>query len=483
VMHDSHGPVRSMGEPRGPRGSVDPRRWKALALISVAQFMLILDLTVINVALPDLGADLDLSRTAFTWAVSAYVLFFGGLILLGGRLADILGARQVMMAGLVIFTLASLASGLAQTEILLIGGRVGQGVGAALLSPAALSALTSIFHGDERNKALGVWASLGGIGFTTGVLVGGVLTDGLGWRWVFFINVPVGLALLASIPAVVSLRRPDRSAGRVDVPGAVIVTAASGLLIYGVINAGDTGWADRDTLLSIGAAIVLYGVFVVVERTVRAPLMQLRLLSRRPVMTGAFLILIASGVTTADLFLGSQYLQHFRGLSALQTGLFFLPAAVAMMVGAIAAGRLIGTVGTRPVAVVGLVLVAIGNGLLIGLSADSNVSIEALPGVVVFALGGGPLFVCATTSALGHVGPHEAGLVSGVVYTFHELGAAICVAMASTVAATGLTPIPSVEGFTDAFTVFTVVAAVAGMLALGAVPSGKPQLTGVPHAH
>jgi EmrB/QacA subfamily drug resistance transporter len=482
-MHDPHHPVRDRNEPPEPQASADPRRWKALAVIALAQFMLILDLTVVNVALPDLGADLDLSRTALTWAVSAYMLFFGGLLLLGGRLADSFGARPMMLTGLVIFTLASLASGLAQNELLLLGGRIAQGVGAALLSPAALSTVTSLFHGVERNKALSVWASLGGVGFAAGVLIGGLLTAGPGWRWVFFINVPVGLVLLAAIPAVVPPRRPDRAARRIDVLGAVTVTAATGSLIYGMLNAGDTGWADLGTLLAIAAAIVLYGLFVVVEGTVPTPLMQPSLLTRRPVAAGAFLMLIAAGVLVAGVFLGSQYLQHLRGLSALETGLFFLPAALALMIGAITAGRLVGTIGTRPVAVVGLTLVAIGNALLIGLSADGNVYLQALPGVVVFALGGGPLFVCATTSALGRVSPHEAGLVSGVVNTFNQLGAAICVAVASTVAAAGLTHTPSIDGFTDAYTVFTAIAAVAAVLSLRLVPSGTPQMTGAPHAH
>jgi MFS family permease len=315
------------------------------------------------------------------------------------------------------------------------------------------------------------------------VLIGGILTAGPGWRWVFFINVPVGVVLLATIPAVVPPRHPDRAARRLDVLGAVTVTAATGSLIYGMLNAGEVGWADLGTLLPIAAAIVLYGGFVVVERTVGTPLMHLSLLSRRPITTGAFLMLIAAGMLIADLFLGSQYLQHLRGRSALETGLFFLPAALALMIGAIAAGRLVGSVGTRAVAVVGLVLVAIGNGLLIGVSADGNVYVEALPGVVVFALGGGTLFVCATTSALGRAGRQEAGVVSGVVQTFNQLGAAICVAVASTVAAAGLTSTPSIEGFTDAFTVFTVVAIAAAVLALRLVPSGEPQMTGAPHAH
>jgi EmrB/QacA subfamily drug resistance transporter len=482
-MPDPQNLVRDVDEPREPPASADPRRWTALAVIALAQFMLILDLTVVNVALPDLGADLDLSRTALTWAISAYVLVFGGLLLLGGRLADVFGTRPMMLTGVMIFTLASLACGLAQNELLLLGGRVAQGVGAALLSPAALSAVTTGFHGQERNKALSVWASLGGIGFAAGVLIGGILTAGPGWRWVFFINVPVGLVLLATIPTVVPPPHPDRAARRIDVLGAVIVTAATGSFIYGMLNAGEGGWADPGTLLPIAAAIVGYGVFVVVERTVPTPLMPLSLLSRRPVAAGAFLMLVAAGVLIAGVFLGSQYLQHLRGLSALETGLFFLPAALGLMIGAIAAGRLVGTIGTRRVAVVGLALVAIGNGLLIGLSADGNVYLQALPGTFLFALGGGPLFVCATTSALGRVGRHEAGLVSGIVNTFNQLGAAICVAVASTVAAAGLTSTPSIDGFTDAFTVFTVVAAVAAVVSLRLVPSGTPQLTGAPSTH
>ena len=476
-------PVRETNEPRDVQESADPRRWRALAVVSVAQFMLILDLTVVNVALPDLGADLDLSRTAFTWTVSAYGLVFGGLMLLGGRFADIFGTRPMMLTGLVIFSLASLACGLAQNETLLLSGRVGQGSGAALLSPAALATITSIFHGVERNKALSVWASIGGVGFATGVLVGGILTSGPGWRWVFFINVPVGVVLLAAIRAVVPPRRRPDGAARVDVLGAVTVTAATGSFIYGLINAGDAGWTDLGTLLPIAAAIGLYGVFVVVEHTVRTPLMDLSLLTRRPIATGAFLMLIAAGMLIAGLFLGSQYLQHLRGLSALETGLFFLLPALALMIGAIAAGRLVGRIGTRAVAVVSLVLVAVGNGLLVGLSAEGNVYVEALPGVVVFALGGGPLFVCATASALGRVRLHEAGLVSGIVQTSNQLGGAICVAVASTIAAAGLNSAPSIDGFTDAFTVFTVVPAVAAALALLLVPSGRPQMTGAAHAH
>jgi EmrB/QacA subfamily drug resistance transporter len=439
--------------------------------------MLRLDLTVINVALPDLGADLGLSRGAFTWVVSVYVLFLGGLLLLGGRLADVFGARSMILTGLVVFILASLASGLAQDENLLIGGRVAQGVGAALLSPAALRALTGIFHGTERNKALGVWSSLGGIGFAVGVFVGGLLTSGPGWRWVFFINIPIGVVALVAIRALVPERRIEGANRRIDVLGAVTVTAATGSFIYGMINAGDHGWADPSTLVPIAAAVVLYVAFTVVERKVQNPLMRPDMLVRRPVATGAVLMLIAAGVTVADLFITSQYLQHLRGSSALETGLFFLPTALATMVGAIVGGRLVGTIGTRPVAVTGLALVAIGNGLLTGLSANGNIYAQALPGAVLFALGGAPVFVAATTAALGRVTQHEAGLVSGMVYTFNPTGSAIFVAVSSTVAASGLTSTPSIEGFTNVYTMFTVVAAVAAAVSLVLAPSGKPQMT------
>ncbi|MGW4796805.1 MFS transporter [Nonomuraea sp. NPDC004297] len=479
MMHKRQDPVRDADKPREP---ANPRRWKALAVICTAQLMLMLDLTVINVALPDLGADLGLSRGAFTWVVSVYVLFLGGLLLLGGRLADVFGARSMILTGLVVFILASLASGLAQDENLLIGGRLCQGIGAALLSPAALRALTSIFHGAERNKALGVWSSLGGIGFAVGVFAGGLLTSGPGWRWVFFINIPIGVVALVAIRALVPERRIAGADRRVDVLGAVTVTAATGSFIYGMTNAGDHGWADPGTLVPIAAAAVLYVAFTVIERHVRNPLIRPDMLVRRPVATGAFLMLVAAGVTVADLFITSQYLQHLRGYSALETGLFFLPTALATMVGAIAGGRLVGIIGTRPVAVAGLALVAIGNGLLIGLSASGNVYAQALPGAVLFALGGAPVFVAATTAALGRVTQEEAGLVSGMVYTFNPTGSAIFVAVGSTVAASALAVTPSIEGFTNVYTMFTVVAAVAAAVSLVLVPSGKPQMTGVPDA-
>ncbi|MEU5992795.1 MFS transporter [Spirillospora sp. NPDC047418] len=430
-----------------------------------------------------MGVDLSLSRSVLTWTVTAYTLFFGGLMLLGGRLADTIGARRMMLIGLSVFTLASLATGLAQNQTLLLGGRATQGIGAALLSPAALSTVATMFHGPERNKALGVWGALGGVGFAAGVLLGGVLTAGPGWRWVFFVNVPVGLILLVTLPMVVRGHAARPSRQRLDLLGAGTVTAATAAFIYGMINAGDDGWSAASTLVPLAAAVLLYGGFGWIERTVKTPLMRVTMLARRPVAAGAFLMLVASGLLISLFFLGSQYLQHARDIGAMETGLLFLPAALGTGAGAHVAGRLVGSIGTRPVAVAGLALVTVGAGLLTGLSADGGVGLELLPGIVIAAAGVGPVFVAASTSALAHVDHAEAGLASGVINTFHELGAAIGVAVASTIAATGLAAVPSIDGFTTAFAVFAIAAATAAIASLWLVPPGKPQMTGVPHAH
>lgn len=458
----------------------DPRRWAALALICVAQFMLILDVTVVNVALPDMAADLDLDRTTLTWAVTAYTLCFGGLMLLGGRLADAFGARRTLLAGLTLFTTASLVTGLADGAGMLLGGRITQGVGAALLSPAALSIVTTAFHGTERNKALGVWAAIGGSGAAAGVLIGGALTDGPGWQWVFFINVPVGIAVLAALPALVPARAPRPA--RLDIPGALLVTAGTGLLIYGLVEAGDAGWSDASTLLPLAAAVLLYAGFAAVERQSRAPLMDLRMFTRRPVLAGAFLMLIATALLIAYFFLGSVYLQHVRGFSPLKTGLLFLPAAVATGLGAHLASRLVGRMGSRTVAVAGMAIAGAGSVPLTRLSTEGSVYAGLLPGFVVASFGLGTVFVTATTTALGMVDHHEAGLASGVVNTFHEVGGSIGVAVVSTVAASGIES-GSVGGFTDAFTVCALAAAASAAVALGVVPRGKPQTAGGPHVH
>lgn len=463
-----------------PHPHAHPRRWAALALICLAQFMLILDVTVVNVALPDMAADLDLGRETLTWVVTAYTLCFGGLMLLGGRLADALGARRTLLAGLALFTAASLVTGLAQNAPVLLGGRIGQGVGAALLSPAALSFVTTTFHGTERNKALGVWAAIGGTGSAAGVLLGGALTDGPGWPWVFYINVPVGLLLLVALPALVPARAPQPA--RLDVPGALLVTAGTAALIYGLVKAGGAGWANAATLVPLAGAVVAYAAFAAVERAGRAPLMDLRMFTRRPVLAGAFLMLIATALLIAFFFLGSVYLQHIRGFSPLRSGFLFLPVAVATGIGAHLGSRLVGRIGSRPTAVAGMAVAAAGTIPLTRLPESGSVYAGLLPGFVIASLGLGSVFVTATTTALAMVEHHEAGLASGVVNTFHEVGGSIGVAVVSTVAASGFDR-GSAAGFEDAFIVCAVAAAAGAIVGLGVVPRGKPRSTGGPHVH
>lgn len=475
------------GPPRGHHHPPAVRRPGAmLALICVAQFMLVLDVTVVNVALPGMAADLHLDRTALTWVVTAYTLCFGGLMLLGGRLADALGARRTLLAGLTVFTAASLVSGLAGSAAVLIGGRIAQGVGAALLSPAALSLVTTSFHGPARNKALGVWAAIGGTGSAIGVLVGGALAAGPGWSWVFYVNVPVGLALLAALPVFVPPRAPRPSAGTagLDVPGAVLVTAGTGALIYGLVKAGDGGWGAPATLLPLAAAVVLYGGFAAVERAAREPLMDLRMFTRRPVLAGAFLMLIATGLLIAFFFLGSVYLQHGRGFGAMRTGLVFLPVAVAVGAGAHLGSRLVTSAGSRATAVGGMLIATAACVPLTRTDADSSVYGMLLPGLAVAAFGLGAVFVTATTTALGMVAQEEAGLASGVVNTFHEVGGSIGVAVVSTVAAAGIDGAAGTAGgFADAFLVCAVAAGGCAVVSAALVPPGKPETGGAMPLH
>ncbi|MGY3681194.1 DHA2 family efflux MFS transporter permease subunit [Streptomyces sp. TE33382] len=473
-------------EGHGPPDRPDPRRWVLLALVCAGQFMLVLDVTVVNVALPDMAADLHLGRTTLTWVVTAYTLCLGGLMLLGGRLTDAFGARRTLLAGLAVFTAASLAAGLAQNATVLIGGRIAQGVGAALLSPAALSLVTTTFRGEERNRALGVWAAIGGTGSALGVLLGGALTAGPGWSWVFFVNVPVGLVLLVAVPLIVPRSAPQAGA-RLDVPGALLVTAGTGSLIYGLVRAGDTGWGSAAALLPVLGAVLLYAGFALVERVAKAPLMDLRMFTRRPVLAGAFLMLIATGLLISYFFLGSVYLQQVRAFGPMRTGLVFLPVAVAVGIGAHLGSRLVGRIGSRATAVGGMVTAAAGSVPLTGLGQGGSVYGALLPGLVVASLGIGAVFVTATTTALAMVGHHEAGLASGVVNTFHEMGGSVGVAVVSTVAAAGIgaagTDGGAAASFGDAFTVCAVAAGVSALVALVLVPRGKPQPAGGPHVH
>ncbi|UYM06780.1 DHA2 family efflux MFS transporter permease subunit [Solicola gregarius] len=453
-----------------------------LAALCLAQFMLVLDITVVNVALPTIEADLDLGRSALTWVVTAYTLCFGGLMLLGGRLADVLGARRVMTAGLVVFTLASLTAAGAPDAAWLITARAAQGVGAALVSPAALSILTSTHQGAARHRALAVWSALGGAGFAAGAIVGGALTSGPGWSWVFWINVPVGAALVLVLPFVVPTMGARARDRRVDLVGAALVTVATASVIYALVNAGEDGWADPVTLGALALGVVSYAIFARAERVVREPLMHVTMLRRRPVIAGSALMLVASALMVGTFFLGSLYLQHIRGYAPVRTGLLFVLPAIAVTAGAHLAGRLIGRIGPRPISVAGLGVAALGGLLLATVSEQTSVYASVLPGMTLVALGVGPVFVTATTTAMGYVRSDESGLASGLINTSHELGGAFGVAVLSTIAAPALAT-PAVGAFRDAYVACTIAAAVAAAAAVVLVPRGAPATAPGPHAH
>jgi EmrB/QacA subfamily drug resistance transporter len=453
--------------------------WWVLVLLSLAQFMVILDVTVVNVALPRMAIDLGLDRAALTWVVTAYTLCFGGLMLLGGRLADTVGRRRVFLAGLLVFTTASLASGLADGATALVISRGAQGAGAALLSPAAMSILTTTFHGPERNRALGVWSAIAGAGAAVGVLLGGVFTAGPGWEWVFFINVPVGVLVAVLLPRLVPSGRSGQSMSDVDVPGALAAVLGVGALIYGLVRAGDTGWSGGSTPWFLGGAAVVLAVFVLVERRAARPLVPLSLLGRRPVVAGNLVMLAASALLLANFFLNSQYLQHVLGLDALRTGLIFLPVALVIGLGTHLGVRVVSRFGGRPAVATGFGLAAVGAVWLAQVPASGNAVLAVLPGFLISGLGLGAAFVAATTTAMANVGPHDAGTTSGLVNTGHELGATLGIAFVSTLAAQSLQG-GGVTGFGAAFTATAIVAAVVAVGAPLLVPAGRPLATDGP---
>lgn len=440
-----------------------------LALFASAQLMLVLDITVVNVALPDIGADLALSRSALPWVMTIYTLFFGGLMLTGGRLADRLGARRTALAGLVAFVASSALCGVAQNSVMLLGGRALQGASAALLSPAALAAALTAFPGERRARAMSVWAALAGTGSALGVVLGGILTETASWRWVFGINVPIGITLFIVISALVPRSAPSQRPvdASLDLTGALLITAATGSTIYGLISAGTDGWGSPHGWLALVVGLALFAAFVAVERRVRQPLLHVELFRRRAVVAGSFLMLTATGLLVGAFFLGSFTLQHAHHAGALATGLLFLPAAAGTVTGARLTGRLLGQVSARTVAPAGFALAAIG----FAAPALSESTTVLVIGIAIAAFACGTLFVTAFTASLGDAQPAEAGLRSAIVNTFHELGGAAGVAILSTAAGSALVAVdPPVGDFSFAFAVGAGMAVAGGMVATWLVP-------------
>ena len=419
----------------GPTENLHERRWLALALLASAQFVVVLDASIVNVALPTIGEALDFSQGNLAWVVNAYVLTFGGFLLLGGRIADLLGRRRVFMAGLVLFAIASLAGGLASSEGQLIAARAVQGLGAAILSPAALSIVTTTFRdGAERNRALGVWGAVAGSGGAAGVLLGGVLTDGLGWEWVLWVNVPIGIAAAALAPALIAESRSTSETRHFDVAGAVSITAGLSILVYALVDAVDAGWGSAQTIGLLAAAVALIGVFVAVELRSRAPLVPFRIFRLRT-LTGANVVGLLVGASLFSMFFFiSLYMQQVLDYSAIDAGLSYLPLSIAIIVSAGIASQLVTRVGFKPVLAAGLAFVAAGLVWFSQVSVGGSFTSDILGPSLLAAVGLGLSFVPGTIAAVAGVEEHEAGLASGLINTSQQVGGALGLALLATVA-------------------------------------------------
>ncbi len=452
-----------------------PRRpWSVLILLGVAEFMVILDATVVNVALPSIGRALHFAAGGLPWVVTAYVLFSGGLVLLGGRAADVLGRRATFLAGLAVFTAASLASGLAPTAGALIAARAGQGLGAALLTPAALSIIVSVYTGAQRAAALSAWGALGGGGAAAGVLAGGILTTWLGWRSVFLVNVPVGVAAgLLSLRLVPRSGARSAARGQLDLPGALLVVAGLVTGVYALAGTPQHGWGSVRTLLLLAVSAGLLAAFAVVERAARRPLLPPPTWRSRSLVTGALVMFGATGILVGTFFLNSLYLQDVAGASALRTGLEFLPLVAVIGLGAHLTPHLLARAGSRALATAGLLLMAGGALLLSGVSAHAGYLTGLLPGLLVIGAGTGVVFPAAAVTAMSDVPADRAGLASGLMTAAHEIGAALGVAVFAAVA-TAAAGAGFAAGYRHGFTVVAAVAAGLALAAALALPAVRP---------
>jgi EmrB/QacA subfamily drug resistance transporter len=411
-------------------------KWITLSILALAQFMVVLDVTIVNVALPHIQTALHFSGHDLQWVVSAYTLLFGGFLLLGGRSADLLGRRAVFMAGLALFTLASLAAGLAGSSTALIAARAVQGLGGAMMSPAALSLLTVTFpHGRERNIALGIWGALAGLGGTLGVVAGGLLVDAVGWQAVFFVNVPVGAALVALAPLTIRESRVRTDGPQsFDALGALLGTGGLLALVYGIVRTQVVGWGSVEVIVCLGAAVVLLGSFLIAEGRASSPLVPARLFRSRGLRTGSLAVAFNGAAFLSMFFLTAIFLQQVRGQSALATGVQLLPMGIAAVVAAVIASQLVTRIGTRPVQAAGAVLSIAGLGLLTQAGAHTAYATTLLPGLLLFGPGIIAIGVSAQITSIAEVRHHEAGAASGLVTAGYQIGGALGLAIITTIA-------------------------------------------------
>ncbi len=455
------------------------KRWLALAVIVTAQFMVVLDVAIVNVALPSIKSDLGFSQESLQWVITAYSILFGGVLLLGGRLADLLGRRRVFLAGLALFTAMSLLDGLAWSEGSLILFRALQGLGAALLSPAALSILTTTFaEGRERNLALGIWGAVSGSGAAAGVLLGGILTSALGWSWIFFVNVPVGLVVLGVTPALVRESRARLAHRHFDLAGAISSTGGLIVLVYAMTHAAEHGWATAETVVLLAVSAAAIGAFLVIETRSKAPLLPLRIFRLRTLAASNTAGLLLGASLFAQFFLLTLYMQEVLGYSALQTGVAYLALTLTVVVFAGVAQALATRFGIRWVMTTGLALAAVSIALYARLPVSGHYFWDLFPVFIITGVGLALSFVPMTIGALAGVKASDAGIASGLINTSQQVGGSIGVALATTIATTytaryvgshsGLTASSApalVHGFSIAFYVLAGIAAAAAVIA------------------
>src|SRR5438105_9201174 len=419
------------------RGRTDDRRWFVLALIVVAQFMVVLDVAIVNVALPSIKTDLHFSQESLQWVITAYSIFFGGVLLLGGRLADLLGRRRLFMAGLLLFTVFSLLDGLAWSETSLIVFRSLQGLGAALLSPAALSILTTTFReGRERNLALGIWGAASGSGGAAGVLLGGALTSGLSWSWIFFINVPVGIVVLAVSPLLLRESRADLGHRRFDFAGAASITSGLMVLVYAMTRAIQHGWTTGETIGLLAASVVLIAGFFAIELRSKAPLLPMRIFRLRTLSASNATGLLMGAAIFSQFFLLTLYMQQVLHYSALKTGVAYIGLTLTIIAFSAVAQSLVTRIGVRRVLPAGLVLSTVALVLFARLPVHGNYFTDLFPAFIISGLGLALAFVPMSIGALTGVSSADAGVASGLINTNQQIGGAIGVALVTTIATT-----------------------------------------------
>ena len=461
--HSDHSGHSDRPEPRAP--------WTALGLMLLAQFMVILDVSVVNVAMPSIGADLQFTTGDYQWVVSAYVLFSGGFLLLGGRLADLSDRRRVFLTGLGLFTAASLASGLATSAEMLIASRAAQGLGAAMLTPAALSIIMTTYAGRQRTAALSVWGAIGSTGIAAGVLFGGALTSAFGWEAVFFVNVPIGLAVAVGtmkvVPATVAARLKR---AQLDLPGSVTLVAGLVALVYAIQGTETHGWASARTGITLAISAGLLATFAVIETKVALPLVPARTWRIRSLTSASLVMAGVTGIVVGAIFLTSLYLQRVVGSSAIVTGLQFLPLAAAITLTAMVASHLLGKVAPRTLIAAGIVVMAAGAALLAARSGGTSYSGDVLPGLLLLGAGVGPMFVAISVAAMSDVPAADSGLGSGLMMTGHEVGAALGVAVLTAVGGDLTSRTGLVDAYGRAFVAVLVILAMLMVVTLVAVP-------------